>query len=150
MAALLKRQPLPRQTRAVRPASHTRPAPQKSNVRAPRVYGGQAAKATPQARPRTPAQKLTPQQEYYRQQYLASKRQQQQIQARQQAALQRPGSMQRPQAQRPQMQRQMPRPQGQANMNAPRPSMPPQAQGRSSRAKHDAARWPAAALRVIT
>jgi len=106
---IVRRQPIPRPNQAVRTAAHTRPAPQVQNKLAPRVYG----EVTPKTAPPTNTNKLTPQQQYYRQQYLAQKHRQDQQRARQIAARLAP--------------RQMPRPaQQQARRHAPQMQTPAQ------------------------
>ena len=129
---IVKRQPVPARQRNVRPAAHTRPAPQTQSLRTPRTYGAAPKPAAPQAATQ-PQKQQKPQteQEYYRQQYLAHKRQQDQmraaqIKAQQQAALrQRPAQMQRPAQQMPRApQAAQTPPASQQQMNAPRAPQP--------------------------
>lgn len=91
----IRRMPVPTPQGAVRPAAHTRPtAP---NVRQPKVYGGEK-----QAAPRQPIQQpaLSPQQQQYRQQFLAERQRMEQFRAQQQAAI-RQQQLQRSQMARP-------------------------------------------------
>jgi|GEM_PF-1689958 len=127
---IVRRQPVPTARQAIRPTSHTRPQqtrpqqarPQQTrqDVLKPRIYGGTPQQArAPQAQPKqnTAAQpassSLTPEQSYYRDQYLAQKRAQEEQIKRRQASIPprraispqgRPAPQQRPMQQRPMMQ----------------------------------------------
>ena len=100
---IVRRKPVPNTRQAVRPATHartqqlTKPVQAQPNKLQPRIYGGTPAQARAPRPTRTntaPKQaSLTPEQAYYRQQYLAQKRAQEQ-------AL-RSGQRQAPTRQRP-------------------------------------------------
>lgn len=135
---IVKRMPVPQKQRAMRPTAHTRPtapaqnpAAQGQDPRKPRVYGSlnapkmapkAAPKPTPSAVQTAPQRNLTREQAYYREQYLAHKRQQQhmqaqqrqaqkrQVQQKQTAMMQRPNTPQRQAPAMPMQQRRAPRP----------------------------------------
>lgn len=104
----VRRMPVPAPQKSLSPTSYSKPITAAPNARPPRTYGGTP---TPMQLPmptqikapvQRPAQqqKLTPQQQYYRQQFLADRQRAEQARAQQQNAM-RQQQFQRPQMERP-------------------------------------------------